>query len=197
MNVWIHVSYFLWIKHVLRCSEQTLTKHLVELVVYGAQAYTSKRRILILVLLVSNAYTKSGDAYINFAKFFCCLNVCSWMCASLLQLDLNAYTWCTHWVSNCNAHAKCIYVWANNKRIWPNEYMHHQIWYTDWGKEVPEWVCAFWKCKPVGVCMGNIVQGDHISTNMQNSMWFWMTWLLIPNNFALTCQHANKVSCHS
>ena len=32
------------------------------------QAYTSKRRILIEVLPVPNAYTKSGDAYIHFAK---------------------------------------------------------------------------------------------------------------------------------
>ncbi len=30
----------------------------------------------------------------------------------------------THWVSNCNSQAKCIYAWANNKRIWHNEYMH-------------------------------------------------------------------------
>ncbi len=27
--------------------------------------------------------------------------------------------------------------------------MHHQIWYTHCGQEVPEWVYAFWKCKPV------------------------------------------------
>ncbi len=75
--------------------------------------------------------------------------VCSCMYAYLLQLDLNAYTWYTHWVSNCNSQAKCIYAWANNKRIWHNEYMHHQIWYTHWGQEVPQWVYAFWKCKPV------------------------------------------------
>ncbi len=30
-----------------------------------------------------------------------------------------------------------------------HEYMHHQIWYTHWGQEVPQWVYAFWKCKPV------------------------------------------------
>ncbi len=36
-----------------------------------AQAYTSKRRILIQVLPVPNA--KSGDAYIRFAKSFSCL----------------------------------------------------------------------------------------------------------------------------
>ncbi len=35
--------------------------------VSSAQAYTSKRRILIQVLPVPNAYTKSGDAYIHFA----------------------------------------------------------------------------------------------------------------------------------
>ncbi len=39
--------------------------------------------------------------------------VCSWIYASLLQLDLNAYT---YRVSNCNSQAKCIYI-----------YMHEQI----------------------------------------------------------------------
>ncbi len=27
--------------------------------------------------------------------------------------------------------------------------MHHQIWYTHWMEEVPEWVYTFWKCKHV------------------------------------------------
>ncbi len=48
------------------------------------QAYTSKRRTLIQVLPVPNAYTKSANA-------------------------------CIHY-----------------------EYMHHQIWYTHWGQEIPE-----------------------------------------------------------
>ncbi len=45
---------------------------------YSPQAYTSKSPILIEVLPVPNAYTKSVDAYIHFAKVFCCLlmNVC-------------------------------------------------------------------------------------------------------------------------
>ncbi len=38
-----------------------------------AQAYTSKRRILIQVLPATNAYTKSANACIYFAKSFCCL----------------------------------------------------------------------------------------------------------------------------
>ena len=38
-----------------------------------AQAYTSKRCILIQVLPVPNVYIKSGNAYIYFAKSFCCL----------------------------------------------------------------------------------------------------------------------------
>ena len=37
------------------------------------QAYTSKRRKLIQVLPVPNAYTKFGDAYIHFANSFCYL----------------------------------------------------------------------------------------------------------------------------
>ena len=43
-----------------------------------SQAYTYKMRILIQVLPVPIAYTKSGDAYIPFVKSFCCLlmNVC-------------------------------------------------------------------------------------------------------------------------
>ncbi len=76
--------------------------------------------------------------------------VCSCMYASLLQLDLNAYTKCTHWVSNCNSQAKCIYAWESNKR--------NRL------EEVPEWVYAFWVCKPV------------------NSDWynyFFCEWLLV------------------
>ncbi len=45
-----------------------------------SQAYTFKRRILIQVLIPSpNAYTKSDDGYIHFAKSFCSLlmNVCN------------------------------------------------------------------------------------------------------------------------
>ncbi len=37
---------------------------------YISQAYTYKRRILIQVLPVPNAYTKSANAYINFLSFF-------------------------------------------------------------------------------------------------------------------------------
>ncbi len=50
-----------------------MQKPLNRLMAKGAQAYTSKKCILIEVLPVPNAYTKSGDAYIHFAKFFCCL----------------------------------------------------------------------------------------------------------------------------
>ncbi len=53
-------------------------------------------------------YTKSSDAYIHFAKSFLFV-VCPCIYASLLQLDLNAYTRYTHLVSNCNSQAKCIY----------------------------------------------------------------------------------------
>ncbi len=34
-----------------------------------------------------------------------------------------------------------------------HEYMHHQIWYTHWGQEVPHGVYAFWKCKPVNTTL--------------------------------------------
>ncbi len=40
---------------------------------------------------------------------------------------------------NCNPQAKCIYAWADNNGIYIGE--------------VPEWVYAFWVCKPVNnVC---------------------------------------------
>ncbi len=57
-----------------------------------SQAYTSKRRILIEVLPVPNAYTNGS--------------IIKALCPS--------------------------------KRIWQNEYMHHLIWYTHWGQEVPQ-----------------------------------------------------------
>ncbi len=78
--------------------------------------------------------------------------VCSCICAFCLVIairhsmrTLNMYTLS----GNCNSQAKCIYAWADNKRIWQNEYMHEQIWCTHWVEEVPEWVYAFWVCKPV------------------------------------------------
>ncbi len=48
-----------------------------------------------------------------------------------------AYFWCTNSVPNCNSQAKCIYVWADNKRIYI--------------EEVPGWVHTFWVpvCKHV------------------------------------------------
>ncbi len=45
----------------------------------------------------------------------CVHQICSCMYASLLQLDLNAYTIYSHWVSNCNSQTKCLYAWATNK----------------------------------------------------------------------------------
>ena len=54
-----------------------------------SQAYTSKRRILIQVLPVPNAYTKSGDAYIQFAKSSCCLLM--HICIFIAILRQNAY----------------------------------------------------------------------------------------------------------
>ena len=38
--------------------------------------------------------------------------------------------------------------------------MHHQIWYTHWGQEVPKWVYAFWKCKPVFLLFTNSNQKE-------------------------------------
>ncbi len=49
--------------------------------------------------------------------------------------------WCTHWLSNCNSQARCIYACADNIRIW--------------GEEVPVWVYAFWVCKPVSLTKQN------------------------------------------
>ncbi len=43
-----------------------------------SQAYTSKRRILIQVLPVLNAYTKSANACIPYAKSFCYLHMHIW-----------------------------------------------------------------------------------------------------------------------
>ncbi len=62
----------------LKCEIGTAHLNHAESVSLESKAYTSKRRILIEVLPVPNAYTKSGDAYIHFAKSFCCLlmNVC-------------------------------------------------------------------------------------------------------------------------
>ncbi len=54
-------------------------------------------------------------------------------CWSLMHIC--NYTWCTHWLSNCNFQVKCIYAWADNIR--------------NWGDEVPVWVYALRVCKPV------------------------------------------------
>ncbi len=60
-------------------------------------------------------------------------------CKSAEKSDCNWHSmhifWCPHWVPNCNSQAKCIYAWADNKTIYI--------------REVPEWVYAFWVCKPV------------------------------------------------
>ncbi len=45
------------------------------------------------------------------------------------------YTRYTHWGLIAIIHA-----WADSKMSWQNEYVH---------QEVPEWVYAFWRCKPV------------------------------------------------
>ncbi len=58
---------------------------------------------------------------------------------------------------NCNSQAKCIYTWADNKRIWQNEYMHEQIWCTHWVEDVPEWLYNFWVCKPVIRCKKGVL----------------------------------------
>ncbi len=73
-------------RHLLHYNNSLLTVFLCDkfLSIQGdlPQAYTSKRRILIEVLPVPNAYTKSGDAYIHFAKSFCCLHICIFIAIS-------------------------------------------------------------------------------------------------------------------
>ena len=43
-----------------------------------------------------------------------------------------------------------------------NEYMHEQIWCTPWVEEVPEWVYAFWLCKPVSYETDEVRQPSNI-----------------------------------
>ncbi len=66
-HVFVLPSNHMWAvfhKHV-RISQYLLMKSCI------SQAYTSKRRILIEVPPVPNAYTKSANACIHYAKFFC------------------------------------------------------------------------------------------------------------------------------
>ncbi len=111
---WIHCE----LNWICTCVSMHVTKEFVWWKYLNeSQVYIPKRRTLIQVLPPANAYTK---------PFATCL--CIYM-----QLDL--YAWCTHWLSNCNSEAKCIYAWADNIGIW--------------GEEVPVWVSTFWVCKPV------------------------------------------------
>ena len=62
-------------------------------VLMTTQAYTAKRRILIEVLPVPNAYTKFANACIHYAKSFCYLlmHICilkMHICMSRQQKDL-------------------------------------------------------------------------------------------------------------
>ena len=59
----------------------------------NTQAYTCKRHILIQVLPVPNAYTRSANAYIHYAKSFCyfLMHICIF--TENFNQTLNVYTW--------------------------------------------------------------------------------------------------------
>ncbi len=85
-------------------------------------AYMSKRRTLVQVL---PATMRTPNSVVD----------CSCIYAFWLQLVLNAYTRCTHWVSNYTSQPKCIHASADNNRVCI--------------EEVPKLVYTFWICKPV------------------------------------------------
>ena len=93
----------------------------------GSQVYTPKGCTLIQVLPLLNAYPNS-------------VVVCSCIICIDIQMNLNAYTTVYACRSNCNFQAKCIYAWADNKRIGVR---------ID-GRKYLYWCTSFW-CVNLGV----------------------------------------------
>ncbi len=63
---------------------------------HDSQAYTCKRHILIRVLPLSNAYSKSANARIQFVKSFCYLPMHICILPENCNYTLNMYTWYMH-----------------------------------------------------------------------------------------------------
>ncbi len=69
-------------------------------------------------------------------------------------------------------------------------YMHHQIWYTCWMEGVPEWVYAFWQCKPVKLCK-NVMMRHFLIIHIVNINLPYVSNMLSPWHWE---QCANLVS---